>query len=1071
VRIARAKGLALACAVGWLMCSAVGCERRAAVVVEPEVSQQGTADTDTETATRKGIGRTIADWRLVDDLGKDHALKEWEKTPYLVVAFLGTECPLARLYGMRLSELASEYADRGVEVVGVFSNQQDSLEKILEFTKQYKISFATFKDPGNVVADLFEATRTPEVFVLDGERKVRYAGRIDNEHGIRGGSNYRRGFGVERYLEAALEALLAGQAVTADATEPVGCLIGRQRAPQAGSEVTWSRQISRIFQRRCQQCHREGEIAPFELLTYEQVVGWAPTIEEVVLEKRMPPWGANPKYGHFRNDMSLNEEELAQVVAWARAGAPEGDPAELPAPVTYPETIAIPNPDRMIYMTEEPIVIPARGAIEYQYFTVDPGFSEDVWLAGAEARPGSKGVVHHMAVYGSPPGDFFEKRGVGEVLEICGYVPGMNYSSGAIDVEKQIAGEALEDEEEPVGTMRIPAGWQLVFEMHYTANGIEQMDRSAIALEYGRPPTEKREEATAAAPAEQEEAGVRPTATLGEMAAVATSGPRELITYIAQTGDIAIPPFAANHPVDVWQLFTEDVLLERMHCHMHWRGKSFRFTAHYPDCRQEILLDIPRYDFDWQFVYGLAEPKLLPRGTRVHCEAIFDNSEENFRNPNPAATVTYGQQTWQEMMAGFFKVLRRIKDPGEAEAASRDLLAGYPTAEQVDGSLHDQYYYQRGIYREAQQDHAGALADYAAALQANPQWGEVHRTRGALLARLNQANEALADYSAAIALDGDDAKALLGRAELLQKLGRAEEAFLDFDRAVQLVPYNPVPWFERAQIWEKAGDAAQALADYTHIIERVDPGFGRAYRNRGLLRMRRGAVDEGLADLAKTVEIEPQRRGEIDYQTGMLYLQQGKAQAAVPLLQSAVERMPSHVAAREFLASALFQAGDLEGAYAQFEKAGETDTKNPLVFEHLAWIRMKQERMGEALAHFRRALACEPGNPRLMNGVAWVLATDPGDAVRNGKEAVQLAEAACRVSEFRSEQFLDTLAAAYAEAGQFDRAVETAQRAMALCQELGKQELAASVGERLQLYREKRPYRQAAKGEGTSGSP
>jgi mono/diheme cytochrome c family protein len=238
-------------------------------------------------------------------------------------------------------------------VIGINANVQDSVTEIAHYARIHKIAFPILKDVGNVVADRFGAERTPEVFVLDRSRTVRYWGAIDDQYHIGGIAKDRA---TTSYVAEALDALLAGKKVERPTVKSVGCHIGRVRTPDASSRVTYSNQIARIFQNRCVECHREGEIAPFALTDYSEVFGWAEMIEEVVREQRMPPWHANPKHGTFRNDVRLSDRERDLIDRWVKAGAPEGDRSELPKPRKYTPGWRIGEPDHVVYMSENRFV-------------------------------------------------------------------------------------------------------------------------------------------------------------------------------------------------------------------------------------------------------------------------------------------------------------------------------------------------------------------------------------------------------------------------------------------------------------------------------------------------------------------------------------------------------------------------------------------------------------------------------------------------------------------------------------------------------------------------------------------
>lgn len=557
-------------------------------------------------ATSSHVGRQIAAFELRDVYGKLHRLADYDAHDLLVVVFLGTDCPLVKLYGPRLAELAEEYAPRGVAFIAVNSNRQDTVTKAGHYARRHGIEFPVLKDPDNKVADRFGATRTPEVFVLDHRRAVRYHGRIDDQYGI----GFQWAEPRRRDLAAALDELLAGEVVSVPTTPLAGCLIGRVPRVEPHGDVTYSNQIARLFNRRCVECHREGEIAPFPLTSYGEAVGWAEMIREVVNERRMPPWFADPAHGHFANDARLTGDELELINQWVAHGAPEGDPAELPEPPQFVEGWRIPEPDLVFYMSDEPFTVAAEGVVDYQYFTIDPGFSEDVWIQAAEARPGNAAVVHHHVAYFVPPGG--QTRGISQVQrQIAGYAPG---------TQPFIFPEGV--------AMRIPAGSKIVFQMHYTPVGTVQQDRSYVGLVLADPATVRRE-------------------LRGEMSGNVT---------------FRIPPGDPCHEVTAGRTFRRDTVLLNLAPHMHLRGRSFRFELEHPDGHREILLDVPHYDFNWQLRYDLAEPRLIHKGSRLHCYATFDNSEDNPANPDPTKEVTFGEQTWEEMMVGVFQTVEPAGD-------------------------------------------------------------------------------------------------------------------------------------------------------------------------------------------------------------------------------------------------------------------------------------------------------------------------------------------------------------------------------------------------------------------------
>ena len=253
-----------------------------------------------------------------------------------VLFFLGTECPLVKLYASRMEELAQEFSPQGVSLVGVASNIQDDSDELRAFAAEFKLSFPIVKDEACRLADRVGATRTPQVVVLDRKGRIRYRGRIDGQFTFGSGVGLAQPVAKRKDLELALQQLLSGGEVEVAETEARGCLIGRPKQPVASAEVTYCNQIARLFQERCIECHRAGQIGPFALDSYDEAVGWAEMIQEVVQVGRMPPWHANPAHGKFANDARLTDQEKEWIADWVENGCPEGDRADLPTPVDYP---------------------------------------------------------------------------------------------------------------------------------------------------------------------------------------------------------------------------------------------------------------------------------------------------------------------------------------------------------------------------------------------------------------------------------------------------------------------------------------------------------------------------------------------------------------------------------------------------------------------------------------------------------------------------------------------------------------------------------------------------------------
>ena len=519
-----------------------------------------------------------------------------------VVCFLGAECPLARLYGPRLQRLGEEFLGRGVQVVGISSNPQDSPADIKRYIAEHGIAFPIIKDRQQSLARQFGATRTPEVFVLDRRGNVRYQGRIDDQYE----PGTARPEATQHDLRSALEALIAGREVLVARTTAVGCLITLMKPPQQPADpaavVTFTRDVAPILNQHCVECHREGEIGPFALTDYDEVVGWGEMILEVIHQKRMPPWHADSGYGKFVGERRMPADARETLTAWIEQGMPQGDPQDLPPQPEWAGGWHLPSaPDVELAMRDRPFIVPAEGTVEYQYFVVDPMWEEDRWIRAAQVIPGNASVVHHAIVFVRPP-DGSRSEGIGWM---GGYVPGQRLTPL------------------PLGhARRIPARSKLVFQMHYTPNGRVAEDVTRVGVWFS---------------------------DLDDVT-------HEVTTRVALNNHFEIPPGANNFTVDL-QLdgFARESRLLSLTPHMHVRGKSFRLDVQQRK-QTETLLLVPQYDFNWQHWYQLETPLELAKVDSLQMQVTFDNSAQNPTNPDPQEYVTWGDQTWQEMAVAFFDI-------------------------------------------------------------------------------------------------------------------------------------------------------------------------------------------------------------------------------------------------------------------------------------------------------------------------------------------------------------------------------------------------------------------------------
>jgi hypothetical protein len=398
---------------------------------------------------------------------------------------------------------------------------------------------------------------------------------------------------------------------------------GISQTVAAHEAPTFYRDVLPILQQHCQSCHRPGEIAPMPLVTYSQVRPLASAIADSVGQRRMPPWFADPAVGHFQNDPSLTAHEIEIIASWAKAKAPEGNPHDAPPPRAWVSGWNIPEPDR-IFQMPKPVPIPARGDVEYTYEIVPTGFTEGKWVSMSEIRPTSRENVHHAVVYIRPPDSTWLRHApVGvpfSASDMADEQDRHDTHTTKADILLVYAPGSSPDNW-PAGMAKfVPAGSDLVFQMHYTTHGRATTDQTRVGLVFApRPPAQR------------------------------------VLTLQLTNSDFVIPPGVDDFRVEVHGSLPNDAVLLSFFPHMHLRGKRFEYNLLRPDGSVETLLRV-NYNFYWQLSYRLAEPKPLPAGTILQAVAWFDNSKNNPHNPDPTAAVYWGDQTYDEMMVGFFDV-------------------------------------------------------------------------------------------------------------------------------------------------------------------------------------------------------------------------------------------------------------------------------------------------------------------------------------------------------------------------------------------------------------------------------
>jgi thiol-disulfide isomerase/thioredoxin len=541
------------------------------------------------------LGATIRNLTFKDIHYLSRSLDDFGKKNAFVLVFTNTTCSVAQRYMPTLKALEKEYRGKGVQFLAVNVGVDDSIVQMAAQAVRFEMEFPFVKDADYACADAVGVRRTPEVAVLDQQRRLRYRGRIDDQHRLSGS----RAAPTQHPLKDALDAILAGKEIATRETPVDGCPITKPETKPPAAAVTFAEHVAPILQKNCQDCHRPGTAAPFSLLTYKDAAAHANVIAEVVAEARMPPWFAAPDHGDFVNKRGLTPAERETVVQWVRTGKPLGDEAKLPPlkpEIAKPSKWRIGTPDLVLDAPQHEL--PAEGDIDYKYVILPHVFSEDTWVRAVEIVPDNPRAVHHCNMM------FFTlKEGFKQANFVTGYVPGgvpMKLPEGV--------------------SFRMPKGSSPALQIHYVSTGKPEKCRISVGFGYAGGTVQKRLQ--------------------------------HLLLYDRK---FAIPPGAPAHRVEHSRTLDCDAIGLALFVHMHLRGRDMTFTAHYPDGTDETLLMVPNYSFNWQMPYRWETgKKRFPKGMRLEAVAHYDNSEYNPYNPDPTATVREGQQTKNEMMNGYF---------------------------------------------------------------------------------------------------------------------------------------------------------------------------------------------------------------------------------------------------------------------------------------------------------------------------------------------------------------------------------------------------------------------------------
>ncbi|MFM1897733.1 MAG: hypothetical protein RLZZ385_2807 [Pseudomonadota bacterium] len=554
----------------------------------------------------------IGNFALIDHEGVYHQLRKYGDYKAVVLISHSVSCLANIEQQPKYRLLRTTWERQGVAFLMINASTRDSLEEIRQADHLYNYDMPILLDESQLVAESLGIGKAGEILILEPNRyQVIYRGGLDidpvrafPERGIEARSG-------TSYLADTLQALVAGEGgfdttVTAVTT---GCDLSFPALEQHASRAPdYTTEVAPILEEKCVSCHVEGGIGPFAMNSHQMVQGWSPMIREVLMTKRMPPAQVDPNIRHFTNARYMDAAELQTLVHWIDAGSPRGNGAQDPLALVEPPTSAwqLGEPDYIVEVPE--FVVPATGVLDYQNVTINLPFEEDRWVKSVQHIPGDRRVLHHLLSY-IVPADYAEEIVEGENDDyrefLEGYAPGKDEAATY-----------------PEGTgMFVPKGSAVQMSLHYTTFGRETVDRTRLGLWF----------------ADEEPKFQYSTYSLSH-------GGRNLL----------IPPGVQEHPMSASYVFEDEVVLHGLRPHMHYRGKSMRFSVIYPDGSKDDILNVPDYNFAWQPTYRLSEPMLLPAGSRVMIEGAFDNSEYNLGNPDPTATVVGGAQSWDEMFIGYF---------------------------------------------------------------------------------------------------------------------------------------------------------------------------------------------------------------------------------------------------------------------------------------------------------------------------------------------------------------------------------------------------------------------------------
>ena len=550
------------------------------------------------------IDRKINKLQLKNIDGKMSSLYEASSKGTLLFIF-DVDCPMSLKLAPKIKRLEEEFNNITFKHLAI-SKQVENSDLLKTYKERGFKGELLIDSKEGTAASTLKVKTTCEVFLIDPRGTLIYRGAIDDQYGI----GFVKEKPTKHYLKNAVQSYLKDEQPKLRLTSAPGCLVEHKEQAVVDQKITFHKDISRLLQSHCQRCHHKGGVGPFELVSYEEVKERRKMLKYVISKKLMPPWFASGG-GPWRDNYNLNDAERKIILDWIAGGAPEGDKADAPLPRKFPKKWLMQEPDLVVPLDQK-IAVKAEGFMRYQNVNVRVPTKEDKWVSAVEIRTTNPQVLHHALVFhlGADKSKFRFADTSGVRGFFAGYVPG-----NQISLYPEGSGKKLE------------AGTYLRFQLHYTPNGTAVQDQISIAFKFH----------------DKKPANV-------------------IETKSAFNNRFLIPPRTDNYKVAARHKFLQGGYLVGFSPHAHLRGKSFKYDLVTPDGKKETLVDIPRYDFNWQITYQYQKPRKIKAGSVLEVTALYDNSENNPANPNPNARVRFGDQTNDEMMIGYFEFIKSSSD-------------------------------------------------------------------------------------------------------------------------------------------------------------------------------------------------------------------------------------------------------------------------------------------------------------------------------------------------------------------------------------------------------------------------